>query len=170
MRSHPVPRRARSAAQAGEYEVKACYSVPGQGLTHANNSWAAEPDPRGYVAAYTNDCTDDGIVTRMSVTPPDQTDRAPWGIGGRHVFTPPAGTRVTRFRANVHMLGSRGWAAGLVDATPRWVFCGSPCSLWGPPDGWFWLDLPLNTTQLFSQVTCGDLNGCPRGNLSGISR
>ena len=78
-----------SPAVAGTYEVRACSGGLG------NASWAAEA-PSGYVTAYSA-CPGDGMVTRMS----GGAGRAPYGAGGRHVFTPPPGTRVQRFRGNV---------------------------------------------------------------------
>jgi hypothetical protein len=146
-------------AQAGVYDVKACFTTPGG--TIGNGSWA--PDvPGPYVTAYTA-CPGDGIVTRMSGA--SDGSRAPYGASARHVFTAPPGTHVVGFRANVRQNAFRGWYAGLVDSTPRWIWCGNACTTWGQ---YWWTEVRTHTPQLMAQVTCGDLSGCPRWNLDGI--
>jgi hypothetical protein len=152
-----------SLAHAGEYQVKACLSVPGVGMAYTNTSWVPEPDPGGVVAAYTANCWTDGIVTRMTGDP---NRTAPWGVGARNVFRAPPTTLITGFRADVLVTQSHGWAAGLVDATPRWALCGLlPC--W-PPPGWNTLSFAMNTPALFAQVTCGSTTGCSRAAQYGM--
>jgi hypothetical protein len=145
-----------SIASAGTYNVNACTSSAG------NASWTAEA-PGGYATAYTA-CAGEGIVARM--TGGDGT--APYGSGARQVFTAPPGTRIVHFHANVHVEEFRGWHAGIVDSTPRWVWCGATCTTYSQyweTDSWNW---GLNTQQLFAQVTCGASNGCPRWHLDGL--
>ncbi|MBA2445373.1 MAG: hypothetical protein H0V49_08595 [Nocardioidaceae bacterium] len=147
-------------ASAGFYDVKACYSTPGGGWI-GNYSWAADV-PGPYATAYTA-CPGEGIVTRMSGA--NDGSRAPYGAGARHVFTAPPGTHVARFRANVNQSSFRGWYAGLVDSSPRWIWCGNACTTWGQ---YWWTDVWMHTPQLMAQVTCGDFGGCPRWNLDGL--
>jgi hypothetical protein len=145
-----------SAARAGTYNVNACTGSAG------NASWTAEA-PGAYATAYTA-CAGEGIVARM--TGGDGT--APYGSGARQVFTAPPGTRIVHFHANVHVEEFRGWHAGIVDSTPRWVWCGATCTTYSQyweTDSWNW---GLNTQQLFAQVTCGASNGCPRWHLDGL--
>ena len=149
---------APSIAAAGSYDVKACYAPPGGGWI-GNGSWAAEA-PGPYVAAYTS-CPGEGIVTRMS----GGDGVAPYGASARHVFTAPPGTSVVRLLGNIKVEGRRGWYGGLVDSTPRWLWCGNTCSTWGQ---YWWFEVWSRTPQLLAQVTCGDLGGCPRSALDGI--
>ena len=140
-------------AHAGTYDVKACYGPFG------NASWGAEVSSP-YATAYAN-CPGEGIVARMSGAP---TGNAPYATGARNVFTAPPGTRAIRFQANVNQIAERGWAAGLVDSTPRWLWCNS-CTTWTP---YSHFDVWMNSPQLFAQVTCGNPAGCPRQRLEGL--
>lgn len=149
-----------ASSSAGYYDVKACYSAPGGGWI-GNGSWAADV-PGPYATAYTA-CPGDGIVTRMSGA--NDGSRAPYGASARHIFTPPPDTRVVNLRGNIRVENRNGWYAGLVDTTPRWIWCGNSCSTWSQ---YWWYDIPVGTPQLMAQVTCGSVNGCPRSALYGI--
>src|SRR4051794_8925307 len=145
-------------AGAGYYDVKACFSPPDGGYI-GNASWA--PEQSGpFAAAYTS-CPGEGIVSRMSLG----NGTAPYGASARQVFTAPPGTRIVRFRGNVDFTEFRGWHAGLVDETPRWIWCGATCTSYTQ---YWWTDVGLNSGRLFAQVVCGDFNGCPRWHLDGL--
>src|SRR5690348_784067 len=148
---------ASTPAHAGWYDVKACMT---SGSPSGNASWTSEV-PGPYATAYTN-CPGEGIVARMS----GGAGTAPYGAGARNVFSAPPGTRIVRFRSSLKIKEARGWRAGLVDATPRWVWCGTggcdSSNQYGP------LDWGISSPQLFAQVTCGNPNGCPRSALDGL--
>jgi hypothetical protein len=146
-------------ASAGTYDVKACFTDPGGGPA-VNASWVADTPFTPYVATYTA-CPGEGIVTRMS----GGTGSAPYGASARHAFTAPPGTRIVHFRGNLRFDSARGWYAGFVDSSPRWVWCGAGCTSFGQ----YWgTDFATNTPQLFAQVTCGSGSGCPRASQDGI--
>lgn len=148
-----------ATAGAGTYHVKACFHLPGYGWV-GNGSWWPDA-PTEFAAAYTQ-CPGDGIVTRMT----GGAGSAGWGAGASHVLAAPPGTRIVRFSGSVNVHETRGWYAGLVDATrPAWVWCGiGTCSTWG---SYQQIDVPLDTTRLHGQVTCG-AGTCPRSALYGI--
>ena len=89
---------------------------------------------------------------------------APYGAGARHIFTPPPGTTVQRFRGSIEAFGWNGWYGGFVDSTPRWVWGGGPFTTW---NRYQWVDFWPRTNQLFAQVTCGRPGGCRRDDLWG---
>jgi hypothetical protein len=145
------------SANAGWYDVYACGDSP-RGYV-GNASWGADaPDP--FTTAYTG-CPGEGIVTRMSLG----SGTAPFAAGARQVFTTPPGTRIVRLRANVNVTEFRGWTAGLLDSSHRYIWCGNGCTSYGQ---YLWVDLPVNTQQLFAQATCGSFGGCPRWHLDGL--
>ena len=143
-----------SIASAGTYEVVACSGSIG------NASWAAQ-SPTGWVTAYTQ-CPGEGIVTRMA----GRSDRAkaPLGATARQVFTAAPNTAVVGFRADVKQNSANGWHAGLLDATPRWIYCGANCSTWG---AYVPLNFGMFTSHVIAQVTCYDGNGCPTSTQDG---
>src|SRR3954465_7631755 len=114
------PAAGASSAQAGWYDVYACGYGP-HGYV-GNASWGAEV-PGPFAAAYTG-CPGEGVVSRMSIG----SGTAPYGAGARQVFTAPPGTRIVRFQGNVNVTEFRGWHGGLVNASPRWIWCGTSCT------------------------------------------
>ena len=148
-----------SPAGAGEYTVRACFSDGRAGPT-GNASWYADTPFTPYVATYSS-CPGEGIVTRMS----GAADTAPYGASARQTFVAPGGTRVKNIKAKIKINAERGWYAGIVDSTPRWIWCGGGCSSWGQ----YWdFSIGANSQQVFAQVTCGNGGGCPRSGQYGI--
>jgi len=139
-------------AEAGTYDVLACRSDQVDNR-RGNNSWI--PDSPSPAFDNVTQCPEMGIVSRLRLA----SDRVPYGTSTRFSFTAPPGTRIFRYQGLIQLNAARGWHAGFVDATPRWVYCGANCSTLGQYLG---VDLAVDTTQLFAQVTCGDLSGCPR--------
>jgi hypothetical protein len=142
-------------ASAGTYDVVACTGPFG------NGSWGTDA-PTGWATAYTS-CPGEGIVTRM-VGRGDYA-KAPYGVGARHIFTAPPTTAIVGFRANVRQNSAYGWYAGLVDSSPRWIWCGGACTTWGAYQP---VNVGMSTPQLFAQVTCGNPSGCPTVALDGV--
>ncbi|MEA2311700.1 MAG: hypothetical protein QOE28_1668, partial [Solirubrobacteraceae bacterium] len=142
-------------AAAGDYTVRACNGFDG------NSSWSPEVTNK-YATAYT-DCQGDGLVTRMSGA--SDGSKAPYGAGARFVFTSPDDTKIIRIQDLINANGMNGWAAGLVDSKPSWIWGGAPWTTWNT---YRETDLWMDTRQLFAQVTCGDPNGCPRRYLDGL--
>ncbi len=140
-------------AGAGQYQVKACFGNAAQGPT-VNGSWSADMAPDPFVTAYTA-CPGEGIVTRMLTGP----GTAWQGASARHTFTAPPGTRIVSFNANLKFNSASGWYAGFVDSSPSWIWCGPSCTSFGQ---FFGTSFATNTEQLFAQVTCGRVGGCPR--------
>ncbi len=143
-----------SPAVAGEYTVRAC--APDAG----NASWYVDVPYSQYVTSYTS-CPGEGIVTRMS----GGSGNAPYGASSRHTFVAPPGTWVKNIAAKIKVNAERGWYAGFVDWTPRWIWCGASCSSW---DQYWDFNIGASTQQVFMQVTCGNGGGCPRSGQYGI--
>ena len=139
-------------ASAGTYDVLACRSDQIDNR-RGNNSWV--PDSPSPAFDNVSLCPESGIVSRLRLA----SDRVPYGTSTRFSFTSPPGTRIFRYQGLIQLNAARGWHAGFVDATPRWIYCGANCSTLGQYIG---VDLSVDSTQLFAQVTCGDLSGCPR--------
>jgi hypothetical protein len=145
------------SANAGWYDVYACGQSP-HGYA-GNASWGADvPDP--FTTAYTG-CPGEGLVARNSIG----GAAAPFAAGARQIFRAPPGTRIVRFRGNINVSEFRGWVAGLLDDSHRYIWCGWGCTSYGQ---YLSVDLPLNTQQLFAQATCGSFGGCPRWNLDAL--
>jgi hypothetical protein len=146
-------------ASAGEYSVKACFSDPRLGPA-GNGSWYVDSPYTPYVATYSS-CPGEGIVTRMS----GGSGSAPYGASARHTFAAPGGTRIKNVKAKIKVNAEYGWYAGVVDDTPRWIWCGNSCTSWGQ----YWdFSFGVNSPRVFAQVTCGNGSGCPRSAQYGI--
>ena len=141
-------------AAAGEYKVRACFEDVG------NASWHVDVPFSPYVTSYTS-CPGEGIVTRMS----GDSGTALYGASSRQTFVAPPGTWVKSVRSMVKVQSERGWYAGFVDSSPRWIWCGAGCSTWGA-----YVDhtVDVGTRQVFMQVTCGNGSGCPRSGQYGL--
>ena len=146
-------------AVAGEYRVRACFE-DGRAGPSGNTSWSVDSPFSPYVTAYAS-CPGEGIVTRMT----GDSNTAPYGASARYAFTAPSGTRVVNVKAKIRVNAERGWYAGLVDATPKWVWCGNSCTSWGQ----YWdFSVGMSTPRVFAQVTCGNGGGCSRAAQYGI--